>query len=114
LEDCLFCRIVSGEIEVELIAERPGAVAFPDINPQAPVHVLIVPRKHVPQVKDLDLEDCEMLSDIFAVINEVAASEGIERAGYRVICNIGKTAGQEVDHLHFHMLGGRSMGWPPG
>ena len=114
MEDCLFCRIVRGEVEAEVVAERPRAVAFPDINPQAPVHVLIVPREHVPQVKDLDLSDSEMLADIFAVINDVAASKGLERAGYRVVCNIGKAAGQEVDHLHFHMLGGRSMGWPPG
>lgn len=114
MEDCLFCRIVRGEIETEFVAERPGVVAFPDINPQAPVHVLIVPREHVPRIKDLELSDCEILGDIFAAINDVAAREGIEETGYRVVCNIGRQAGQEIDHLHFHMLGGRGMGWPPG
>jgi histidine triad (HIT) family protein len=114
LEDCLFCRIVSGEIETEIVAERPNAIAFPDINPQAAVHVLIVTREHVPQIKDLELSNSELLADIFDVINEVAASKGIEQTGYRVVCNIGREAGQEIDHLHFHMLGGRRMGWPPG
>jgi histidine triad (HIT) family protein len=114
LEDCLFCRIARKEIETEIVAERTNVIAFPDINPQAPVHVLIVPREHIPQIKDLDLSDCGLLSDIFAVINDVASSKGIAQTGYRVVCNIGKKAGQEVDHLHFHLLGGRGMNWPPG
>jgi histidine triad (HIT) family protein len=114
LEDCLFCRIARKEIEAELVGECTSAVAFRDINPQAPVHVLVVPKEHIPQIKDLDLDSCQLLSDIFSLVNDIAVSEGIEDRGYRVVCNIGKEAGQEIDHLHFHMLGGRIMGWPPG
>jgi histidine triad (HIT) family protein len=114
LEDCLFCRIARKEIDTEIVAESKNVVAFPDVNPQAPVHILIVPREHIPGIKDLDLSDCELLSDIFAVINDAALSKGIDQTGYRVVCNIGRQAGQEIDHLHFHLLGGRGMNWPPG
>lgn len=114
MEDCLFCRIARGEIETEIVCERPNALAFRDINPQAPIHMLIVPREHIPGVKDLDLSNCEVLADIFAIINDIAVSKGIAQTGYRIVCNIGEEAGQEIDHLHFHLLGGRLMGWPPG
>ena len=113
-DDCVFCRILAGEVGTDILAESPTAVAFRDINPQAPVHVLIVPKEHIPTVKDLALDRCELLSDIFSMINELAVSEGIAQTGYRVLVNSGEDGGQAVDHVHFHLLGGRFMGWPPG
>ena len=114
MEDCLFCRIVSRELGAEIVDERPNALAFRDVNPQAPVHILVVPREHVPQIKDLGPDRCEVLGDIFSLITDIAVSEGIGQTGYRVVCNIGEEAGQSVGHLHFHVLGGRFMKWPPG
>jgi histidine triad (HIT) family protein len=105
---------VRKEIETEIVVERPEALAFRDINPQAPVHVLIVPKEHLPEIKDLGNEHSGTLTDIFALINDIAQSEGIAESGYRVVCNVGVQAGQEVPHLHFHLLGGRPMRWPPG
>lgn len=113
-DDCLFCRIVGKEVGSEIVAESPNAIAFRDINPQAPVHILIVPREHIESVKDLSMDRCELLSDIFALINDLTVSEGISQTGYRVVVNAGEDGGQDVDHVHFHLLGGRFMGWPPG
>jgi histidine triad (HIT) family protein len=114
LDDCLFCRIASKEVAAEIVAERPNALAFRDINPQAPVHILVVPRDHIPDIGDLGPERGDTLTDIFAIIGELATGEGIAESGFRVVCNIGEGAGQEVPHLHFHVLGGRSFRWPPG
>jgi histidine triad (HIT) family protein len=115
-DDCLFCRIVKREIGSEIVDERANALAFRDVNPQAPIHVLIVPKDHLPSVADLIAapNGCEILSDIFSMSNDIAVSEGISQRGYRLVANVGEEAGQEVDHLHFHLLGGRFMGWPPG
>lgn len=115
-ESCLFCRIVNKEVGSELVDERPRAVAFRDVSPQAPVHVLIVPREHIPTIAEMVAapDSCEILSDIFSLVNDIAVSEGISQRGYRLVANIGEEAGQAVDHLHFHLLGGRFMGWPPG
>ncbi len=115
-ESCLFCRIVNKEIGSELVDERPRAVAFRDVSPQAPVHVLIVPREHIPTIAEMVAapDSCEILSDIFSLVKDIAVSEGISQRGYRLVANIGEEAGQAVDHLHFHLLGGRFMGWPPG
>lgn len=115
-DDCLFCRIISGEIGSDVVAEKPRAIAFRDVSPQAPVHVLIVPKEHLPSVADLvgAPDSCEVLSDIFSLVNDIAICEGISQRGYRLVANIGEEAGQAVDHLHFHLLGGRFMGWPPG
>lgn len=114
MNDCLFCRIVNKEVESDIIEENANALAFRDINPQAPVHILVVPKEHIPSVKDLDHTRCDMLSDIFTLINDLAVSEGIAQTGYRIVVNSGEDAGQAVDHLHFHLLGGRFMAWPPG
>jgi histidine triad (HIT) family protein len=115
-DDCLFCRIVNKEVTTDIVDEKPTAIAFKDISPQAPVHVLIVPKEHLPTVADLLAapNSCEILSDIFSLINDIVISEGISQRGYRVVANVGEEAGQAVDHLHFHLLGGRFMGWPPG
>ncbi|PKQ28601.1 MAG: histidine triad nucleotide-binding protein [Candidatus Anoxymicrobium japonicum] len=115
-EDCLFCRIVSKEVGSDIIDERPSAIAFRDVNPQAPVHVLVVPREHVSTVADIvsGPDSREILSDVFFLIGDIVVSEGIAQSGYRIVINVGEDAGQAIDHLHFHLFGGRFMGWPPG
>jgi histidine triad (HIT) family protein len=111
--DCLFCKIVKKEIDSEIVAESDGAVAFKDINPAAPTHVLVVPKRHIPSVAELSVSDGELLSELFEMIKKVAADTGIAES-HRVVSNVGSGAGQSVFHLHFHVLGGRPMSWPPG
>jgi histidine triad (HIT) family protein len=110
--DCLFCKIAAGEIPADLVYEDHWAVAFRDLNPRAPTHVLVIPRRHVPSVAELSEQDGEMLAAMFGAIRSVARDAGL--SGYRVVSNVGAEAGQSVLHLHFHLLGGRAMGWPPG
>ncbi|MDQ2689693.1 MAG: histidine triad nucleotide-binding protein [Chloroflexota bacterium] len=110
--DCLFCKIVAGEIPAEIIHRDDRVVAFRDINPQAPTHVLAIPTRHVASAAELSADDGDLLSDLFGALRSVAADQGL--SGYRIVTNIGAEAGQSVFHLHFHLLGGRSMGWPPG
>jgi histidine triad (HIT) family protein len=112
-DDCLFCKIAGGEIPADKVYEDDRVIAFRDISPQAPVHVLIVPRKHVAKLNDADEKDRELLGHILLKAKEIAAQEGVD-AGYRVVNNCGASAGQSVFHIHFHVLGGRSLGWPPG
>jgi len=114
LSDCIFCRIAAGEIPARLAAEDPEFVAFRDLNPQAPVHVLLIPRRHVATVNDLAAADAPLLGRIWTRIPLLAAELGIADHGYRVVVNCLAPAGQSVFHLHFHLLGGRAMGWPPG
>lgn len=114
MEDCVFCRMVAKDIGCDLVAERPNAIAVRDINPQAPVHVLILPREHISSVQQLGAERCDLLTDVFALVNEITVSEGIAQTGFRLVLNSGEDGGQDVDHIHFHLLGGRFMGWPPG
>ena len=111
---CLFCRIVAGEIPSTLVAEADGVIAIRDISPRAPTHVLLLTREHVPSAADLSAEDGPVLGSIFGLAASIAGSEGIAEAGYRVVTNVGAWGGQTVPHLHFHLLGGRSMSWPPG
>jgi histidine triad (HIT) family protein len=111
--DCLFCKIVAGEIPSDRVYEDDAVLAFRDINPQAPTHVLLVPRRHVPDVQSLTDEDGPMLAELFGAVRRVAGEAGIE-GGYRVVTNVGADAGQSVFHLHLHVLGGRPMRWPPG
>ncbi len=111
-DDCLFCRIVRGEIPVTPIGENPHAIAFRDINPQAPVHVLVVPKRHVASLAEAT--DALELGSVALLAAEVARGEGLEPGGYRTVINTGADAGQTVLHLHLHLLGGRRMGWPPG
>jgi histidine triad (HIT) family protein len=112
--DCLFCKVVSGEVPSEKVYESDRVVAFRDINPQAPTHVLVVPRRHVGSAAELGEEHADELTEIFEVCNSVARSEGVDASGYRIVTNVGRNAGQSVFHLHFHLLGGRPMTWPPG
>lgn len=113
-EDCLFCRIVSGEQEADVVAEGDSWLAFRDINPQAPTHVLVVPRRHVGSVDELDDADRDLAGELLLAARRVAREEGVADDGYRLVANSGRRAGQSVLHLHFHVLGGRSMKWPPG
>jgi histidine triad (HIT) family protein len=112
-EDCLFCKIVAGKIPADRVYEDDQVVAFRDIGPQAPVHVLIVPRRHIASLDDAGDADAALLARILQSAKRIAAEEGIAGA-YRVVNNCGATAGQSVFHIHFHLLGGREMGWPPG
>ena len=115
MADCLFCRIVAGEIPATIVKRSEHAVAFRDIDPRAPTHVLVIPTKHVPAVRDARSgEDDAMLGRLLRFAADVASEEGLDAGGYRIVTNTGKDAGQSVDHLHFHVLGGRKLGWPPG
>lgn len=111
--NCLFCRIVAGEVPSDRVHEDEAVIAFRDIHPQAPTHVLVVPRRHVPDVDSLDDDDAGLLSAMFAAVRRVAEQERLAK-GYRVVTNVGAEAGQSVFHLHLHLLGGRRMSWPPG
>ena len=111
---CLFCKIVAGDIPSQKVHEDELVLAFDDINPVAPVHQLIVPKRHIASAAELAESDAELLGRLFAVAASLAADAGLPDAGYRVITNVGVDGGQSVDHLHFHLLGGRVMTWPPG
>jgi histidine triad (HIT) family protein len=112
--DCLFCRIVAGEIPSTRVGEGDGVIAIRDIAPRAPTHVLVLSREHVPSAADLTGSDGPLLAAAFELAARIARDEGIADAGYRVVTNIGAWGGQTVPHLHFHLLGGRAMAWPPG
>lgn len=107
--DCIFCKIVSGEIPSTKVFENDKVLAFRDLNPVAPVHVLVIPKKHIGSVNDITDENVEYISEIFKVIPEIARQEGIVESGYRIVSNNGDDAGQTVHHLHFHILGGRKF-----
>jgi histidine triad (HIT) family protein len=113
--DCIFCRIAAGEIPATVIARNADAIAFRDLNPQAPTHVLVIPTKHLNSVADADSADGEaVLGSTMRLAVQVAKQLGLEAGGYRIVANTGKDGGQSVFHLHLHLLGGRSLGWPPG
>jgi histidine triad (HIT) family protein len=114
MSDCLFCGIVEGKIKGEIVYRDNSVVAFKDINPKAPVHILIVPVKHIATLLDLEDEDQELVGEIFSVANRLAEQQGISQDGFRVVANCGAGAGQTVFHMHFHLLGGRHFSWPPG
>jgi histidine triad (HIT) family protein len=112
--DCLFCKIASGEIDANIALQNERVVAFHDINPQAPTHVLIVPRRHIATINDLREDDHEDIGALFLAARDIAKKEGFSSAGYRVTMNCNGAAGQTVFHLHLHLLGGRNFSWPPG
>ncbi|HEY9289034.1 MAG TPA: histidine triad nucleotide-binding protein [Candidatus Dormibacteraeota bacterium] len=113
-EDCLFCKIFNKEIPAKEVFRDEGVVAFEDIRPVAPTHVLIIPKEHIPSVHELSGDHSAMLSRMFAVANQIADERKVDREGYRLVLNKGPQAGQSVYHLHLHLLGGRGMAWPPG
>jgi histidine triad (HIT) family protein len=112
--DCLFCRIVAGEVPSTKVHEDDQVVAIRDIAPRAPTHILLLSREHVASAADLGEQDAALLARLFAVGAELARGEGIADAGYRIVTNVGRWGGQSVDHLHFHLMGGRAFEWPPG
>ena len=111
---CLFCRIIAGEIPSKKVFEDDAFFAFRDINPQAPVHVLLIPKRHIPMVSALGEGDGELMGNLVLRAAEVARQEGIAEGGYRLVINNGESASQTVFHIHLHLLGGRNFGWPPG
>jgi len=114
-ESCLFCRIAKKEIPSKIVYEDDMALAFEDINPKAPVHLLIIPKLHIERVSDIREEnDNELVGHLISIANKIAESRKIRESGYRIIINCNKDAGQEVTHLHLHLLGGRKFSWPPG
>jgi histidine triad (HIT) family protein len=113
MSDCVFCAIVAGSVPSTAVLETETCYAFRDINPAAPVHVLVVPRTHVDSLAAVGPDEAPLLADLVAAVNQVAEKEGIAATGYRVVTNVGEDAGQLVRHLHFHVLGGRSLRWPP-
>jgi len=114
VNNCLFCGIVKGDIKGEIVYQDKSVVAFRDINPKAPVHILIIPRKHMETLLDLEPGDKQLIGDIFYVASQLAREQGISKDGFRVVLNIGPGAGQSVYHIHFHLMGGRPFTWPPG
>jgi histidine triad (HIT) family protein len=113
-ETCLFCRIVRGEIPSKVVREDTDTFAFRDIDPRAPTHVLIVPRKHIASVNDVGEQDATLIGRLYLAAREIAAADGVADAGYRLVMNTGAAAGQSVAHIHLHLLGGRGLSWPPG
>ena len=112
--DCLFCKIIAGDIPSVKVYEDDKVYAFRDIEPQAPVHILIIPKEHIASANELTEENASVVGHIFSVAAKIAKEEGIADGGYRIVNNCGQDGGQTVGHLHFHMLGGRSLQWPPG
>lgn len=113
-QECLFCRIARGEIPATILYQDDALVAFRDIQPEAPTHILIIPKTHIPDVLGLTQVDGELLGRIFTLAAELARQAGIADGGFRLVVNTGADAGQTVSHLHVHLLGGRQLGWPPG
>ena len=111
---CLFCRIVAGEIPSKKVAEDDLVLAFHDIAPRSPTHILVVPKVHIPSAADLTEDDGPLLGRLFATLAGIARDAGIAEDGYRVVTNVGRWGGQSVDHLHLHLMGGRPFDWPPG
>ena len=114
MSNCLFCKIAAGDISADVIYESDTAVAFRDINPKAPTHVLIVPREHISTINDIEPQHEGVVGTLFSAAKTIAADEGLADDGYRVVMNCNESAGQSVFHIHLHLLGGRNFDWPPG
>lgn len=114
MSDCLFCKIIDGVIDAELVADEPDWIAIRDINPQAPAHTLVIPRQHVGSLEGLGRASRDLAGELMLACRRIARDEGLSDSGYRVVINTKDDGGQTVPHLHLHVLGGRFMGWPPG
>lgn len=114
MEDCLFCKIAAGKMETDFLYQDDQVVVFEDISPQAPVHLLIVPKKHISDLNQLQKSDNQLIGHIYQTAQKMAAEKSIAESGYRLVSNCGDDGGQTVDHIHFHLLGGRQLQWPPG
>lgn len=114
MSDCLFCKIASGEIPSTKVYEDEKVYAFLDIDPQAPKHIIVIPKKHISSANEINEDNAFVIGHIFAVIAKLAKEKGFDKEGYRVVNNCGENGGQTVGHIHFHVLAGRLLGWPPG
>ena len=114
MSDCLFCKIIAGEIPSIKVYEDDNVYAFKDITPVAPLHTLIIPKKHISTINDLESDDAEVMGNLFLAAKKIARQEGYDEAGYRTVMNCGEAAGQTVFHVHLHLLAGRDLAWPPG
>ena len=114
MEDCIFCKIIHGDIPSKKIYEDDKVYAFYDINPEAPVHFLVIPKEHIQSVNSINENNADIIAHIFKVINKLVVELNIAETGYRIVNNCGNDGGQTVNHMHFHVLGGRSLQWPPG
>lgn len=114
MEDCIFCKIVKGEIPSEKVYEDDLVLAFNDLTPQAPIHTLVIPKEHIASANDIDDKNSKVIGHIYEVISKLAKEQGFDKDGYRIVNNCGSDGGQTVDHIHFHILAGRGLQWPPG
>lgn len=114
MSDCLFCKMVSGEIKADVVFETDRILAFRDISPQAPTHILVIPKKHIATLNDLDDDSAPLVADMYLAAKQIAEQDGIAQKGYRTLINCNRDAGQSVFHVHLHLMGGRLMNWPPG
>ena len=114
MENCIFCKIITGEIPASKVFEDEKIIAFEDLNPQAPIHILLIPKEHFASLKDIPEDKKNILSHILLKARQIAQEKGIAESGYRIVLNTERDSGQEVFHIHFHLLGGRKMQWPPG
>lgn len=114
MADCLFCKMVSGEIQPDIVFEDEAVLAFRDVNPQAPVHILVIPKTHVATTNELNAGNADLMGKLTLAAKQIAADEGIAERGYRMVMNCNPEAGQSVYHIHLHLMGGRPMAWPPG
>ena len=113
-KDCIFCKIVKGEMKTRIVYENNATLAFEDIEPKAPTHILVIPKQHIEKLTDLNQQNKPIISELVMAANEVARQNNITGSGYRLVLNCGPDAGQAVFHIHLHLLGGRKMCWPPG
>jgi histidine triad (HIT) family protein len=112
--DCIFCRIAAGSIPAQVVREDDDTIAFRDLDPKAPLHVLVIPKRHITSVNDVTAADRDVMGALVVAAREVAEAEGVAEDGYRLVLNTGRAAGHSVHHIHLHVLGGRAMRWPPG
>ena len=114
MKNCIFCDIVDGKLRAKIVYNSENVLAFNDIRPQAPVHILIIPKKHIPTLNDIKLDDKLLIGEMFIAAQQIAKDLGFSENGYRTVFNCNRDAGQEVYHIHLHLLGGRKLHWPPG
>lgn len=114
MSDCLFCKIAAKEIASKIVYEDESVIAFRDLKPKAPVHILVIPKKHIERISDIGAGEASLIGKLFLAANNLARKKGIESSGYRLVMNCNKDAGQEVFHIHLHLMGGRKFAWPPG
>jgi len=114
MDGCIFCKIATGEIASNIVYDGELVMGFRDVNPQAPHHYLLIPKKHIANITDMGEDDLPLLAEMFRAVNSIVEAKGMKDRGFRTVLNQGRMAGQTVDHLHLHILGGRVMGWPPG